>query len=160
MKNKSLLVIISCIILSILFTSLVSAEEPLYGRNGVLVYKDHIIKKVCYPFMPCGITRIDIPSYNDHKNTYHNNQLQRTSTTSTNSPPGFFRIFSPTYDPTTDTDKNQNYNRIIVRSAQTYRYGNQYSNQHNYQPTPIKHFPNTYNTRNNYDSNGNWIGSS
>ena len=110
--GKIILTIISFVILLISFIMIVSAEEPLYGKNGVLVYQDHIIKKVCHPFMPCGVQRIDIPS-NYKKNIYNNNVRDNTNADGTypNSPPGFFQIFSPYYDPAHQT---RHYNPAMI----------------------------------------------
>lgn len=185
MIKKTIPIIIFLGILSLSLISLISAgykDDYVYAGNGIVVYPTYILKQTCKAFMPCGVERIDIPhdySYHnqydydyDYNNNYDTNQegdgyrFYRELRS-----PGLSQVIrdqkSPTYNPDY-YDYSYDYN---------YRYSDNYYSRDDYQQNyrikynqekaPIvyvedkntkKHFANTYNTRNNYDSNGNWIG--
>jgi len=158
--QKKISIIILFAILSISLISLISADyndDYIYADNGIVVYPTYILRQVCKPFMPCGVERIDIPNdYSYHnQNNYNSNGNNQEGDGSRLldelSSPGFSQVIadqrSPTYDPLYKQNQNR-YNNFPVII---------YTNDDNNNPTPIKHFANTYNTRNNYDSDGNWI---
>jgi len=154
MKNKIISLVILFGILSISLISLSSAENYIYAGNGIVIYPNYILKTVCHPFMPCGVERIDIRSNNANDNaiTVEGEGDGKRFYDELNSP-GLSQVKrdqeSQTYNPARFNKENQNQAPIIII--------NTISKEQNNQPT-IKHFPNTYNTRNNYDNEGNWIG--
>ena len=164
MQKKTISIIILFAILSLSLISLISADYQdgyIYAGNGVIVYPGYILKQVCHPFMPCGVERINIPSYNQYNYNTNTNTVTGDGDALSKefSSPGFSQVIadqrSATYDPLYDSNnynqqnyRNKNYNQDVIIYTRPHQDDTQ---------IPIKHFANTYNTRNNYDSNGNWI---
>jgi hypothetical protein len=102
--------------------------------------------------MPCGVQRINIPNRNINTNSIKvegdGNRLYDEL-----SSPGLSQVIrdqeSPIYNPAKYQTHNYNPTQSVIIYARPHQYNN---------PTPVKHFVNTYNTRNNYDEDGNWIG--
>lgn len=155
MLKKTISIIILFAILSISLISFISASDYIYAGDGMVIYPGYMIRTVCRPFMPCGVERINLPSYN------YNNINTNTITADGDgyrfykelSTPGLSEVMKDQESPTYNYKKYQTQNYNPTPSVIIYTTPHQYNN-----PTPIKHFANTYNTRNNYDSDGNWIG--
>jgi len=149
-------------VLSLSLISFISADYAsnyVYAGNGVIVYPGYILKQVCHPFMPCGVERINIPSSNNRNNGNENiPEESRDGDVLYDelSSPGFSRVIadqrSATYDPLYK-NRNMNYNQNYNTNVVVYTVPKQYNS-----PPQVKHFADTYNTQNNFDSYGNWIG--
>jgi len=157
--RKLLLILLSIGILLISSLSLISAsynDNYIYADNGIVVYPTYILRQVCRPFIPCGVERIDIPqnqrtyNYNNYQNNYNQKETTYQAWYREMSSPGFYEVIKDQESQVYNPVHSQNYKP--TQSVIIYTQPSQYKN-----PTPIKHFANTYNTRNNYDSNGNWI---